>query len=100
MDSEEEEVDSSKRCSAAKYYTTSFPCHVFKKHFGDGSNTYSEMVDDWERFTNIGVKISEVGIRKVYCHVPDHFVEHLPSFIQPWMPVPVNIVSPSAIHFG
>jgi hypothetical protein len=99
LDSEEEEVDSSKRCSAAKYYTTSFPCHVFKEHFGDGSNTYSKMVDSWQRFTDIGVKINKVRVGQVYCDVPDQFVEEIPSFIQRWIPEPMSIVPP-AIHLG
>lgn len=96
---EEEEVDPTKWFSASKHYTTSFPCYVFKEHFGDGSDTYSKMVDSWQRYTDIGVKISEIGIGLVYCDVPEQFLSHLPHFIQPWIPEPVCIV-PEGIHFG
>lgn len=98
-DRERERVDPNRWYSAAEHYTTKFPCNVFKEHFGDGSYTYSEMVDDWERFTNVGVKISKIRPGKVYCDVPDHFVEHLLSFIQPWVPVPASVVPP-AIYQG
>ncbi|MBE9036971.1 hypothetical protein [aff. Roholtiella sp. LEGE 12411] len=85
---EREKVDRKNFYSAAKYYTTQFRCHVFKEHFGDGADTQTDMVDSWERVDELGVKITSSSTNLVYFDVPDQFVEHIPSFIQPWIPCP------------
>lgn len=89
---EREKVDPHRKSfyGAAKYYTTHFPCHVFKEHFGDGADTETDMVDSWDRLDELGVKITESGPKLVYFDVPDLFVEPLPNFLQPWFPAPVS----------
>ncbi|MEA5622420.1 hypothetical protein [Nostoc sp. UHCC 0251] len=89
---EREKVDPHRKSfyGAAKYYTTHFPCHVFKEHFGDGADTETDMVDSWDRLDELGVKITESSPKLVYFDVPDLFVEPLPNFLQPWFPAPVS----------
>ncbi|BAZ18922.1 hypothetical protein NIES4071_108070 (plasmid) [Calothrix sp. NIES-4071] len=82
-----EKVDSDKFYSALKYYTTNFECNTFKKYFGDGADTESEIVDSWYRLENLGVKIKE-GATSVRFDIPNKYLVgvSVPTFIKPWIP--------------
>ncbi|BAZ18672.1 hypothetical protein NIES4071_105570 (plasmid) [Calothrix sp. NIES-4071] len=87
-----ETVDDKKLYSALKHYTTQFQCDVFKKYFGDGADTESDMIDSWNRLEDLGVKFTGRGSfsSNVTCDVPKKYLSTIPNFIKPWMPATLH----------